>query len=212
MEPRCLPVQYTPPYPPCQLAGCSLIVREVVEIGFKEKLAQLHAAKYNILNVTMGCRPEEGNVRREYPEAPIVAVGAIILEGGRIVLVRRGNEPSLGLWTFPGGAVELGEPIREAVRREALEETGLVVDVGPVFTVIDNVVPGEQGRTRYHYVIIDFLARPVGGTLQAGSDVDGVCWASLADLEGLEMTEKAGQIARRLLADSRNPPQDPSAP
>lgn len=149
-------------------------------------------------------------MRREYPEAPIVAVGAIILEDSRIVLVRRRNEPSLGLWTFPGGAVELGEPIREAVRREALEETGLVVDVGQVFTVIDNVVPGEQGRTRYHYVIVDFLARPVGGSLQAGSDVDGVCWASLADLEGLEMTEKAGQIARRLLTGYGGPDPEPA--
>ena len=140
-------------------------------------------------------------MRREYPEAPIVAVGAIILQGSRIVLVRRGNAPSPGLWTFPGGAIELGEPIHEAVRREVLEETGLLVEVGEVLTVIDHVVPGEQGRPRYHYVIIDFLARPVGGTLQAGSDVDAACWASLADLEGLEMTDKAGQIARRLLAD-----------
>lgn len=139
-------------------------------------------------------------MRREYPEAPIVAVGAIILQGSRIVLVRRGNEPSPGLWTFPGGAIELGEPIHEAVRREVLEETGLLVEVGEVLTVIDHVVLGEQGRPRYHYVIIDFLVRAVGGTLQAGSDVDAACWATLADLEGLEMTEKAGQIARRLLA------------
>lgn len=148
-------------------------------------------------------------MRREYPEAPIVAVGAIILEGGRIVLVRRGNEPSSGLWTFPGGAIELGEPIREAVRREALEETGLVVDVGEVFTVIDHVVPGAQGRPRYHYVIVDFLARPIGGTLQAGSDVDRVRWARRADLDGLEMTEKAGEIARQLLSGHHRSEQDP---
>ncbi|MEJ2208913.1 MAG: NUDIX hydrolase [Anaerolineae bacterium] len=139
-------------------------------------------------------------MKREYPEAPIVSVGAIILDGGRIVLVRRGKEPWRGLWTFPGGAVELGEPIREAVAREALEETGLVVEVGDVYTVIDNLVPGEGGRLRYHYVIVDFLARPVGGRLQAGSDVDGACWAGLADLDRLEMTRKAGEIARELLA------------
>lgn len=150
-------------------------------------------------------------MRREYPEAPIVAVGAIILEGNRIVLVRRGNEPSPGLWTFPGGAIELGESIHEAVRREALEETGLAVDVGEVFTVIDNVVPGEPGRPRYHYVIVDFLARPVGGTLRAGSDVDDACWACLVDLDGLEMTEKAGQIARQLLGGRSASEPDPSA-
>lgn len=139
-------------------------------------------------------------MKREYPEAPIVSVGAVILEGSRLVLVRRGKDPWRGLWTFPGGAVELGEPIRESVQREALEETGLVVEVGEVLTVIDNVVRDEQGRPRYHYVIVDFLARPVGGTLRAGSDVDDACWASLADLDRLEITEKAGQIARRLLA------------
>lgn len=139
-------------------------------------------------------------MKREYPEAPIVSVGAIIFEGQRLVLVRRSKEPWRGLWTFPGGAVELGEPIREAVAREALEETGLVVDVGDVYTVVDNLVPGEGGRLLYHYVIVDFLARPVGGTLRAGSDVDGACWAGLADLDGLEMTKKAGEIARELLA------------
>jgi 8-oxo-dGTP diphosphatase len=147
-------------------------------------------------------------MRREYPEAPIVAVGAIILEGSQIVLVRRGKDPSPGLWTFPGGAIELGEPIREAVRREILEETGLVVDVGEVFTVIDHVVPGALGRPRYHYVIVDFLARRRGGTLRPGSDVDGACWASLADLDDLEMTEKAGEIARQLLACHPCPPEE----
>lgn len=138
-------------------------------------------------------------MKREYPEAPIVSVGAIILEGDRIVLVRRSKEPWRGRWTFPGGAVELGEPIHEAVRREALEETGLLVEVGGVYTVVDNLVLDEQGRLRYHYVIVDFLARPVGGTLQAGSDVDGACWAGLADLDRLEMTKKAEEIAHRLL-------------
>jgi 8-oxo-dGTP diphosphatase len=144
-------------------------------------------------------------MRREYPEAPIVAVGAIILVGGRIVLVRRSHEPSLGLWTFPGGAIELGEPIREAVRREALEETGLAVEVQDLFTVIDSVVRDDWGRIRYHYVIVDFLARPLAGILRPGSDVDGVRWAGLADLDGLEMTEEAGQIARQLLAGHDHP-------
>ena len=150
-------------------------------------------------------------MRREYPKSPIVAVGAIILQDSRIVLVRRGNEPSPGLWTFPGGAIELGEPIREAVRREVLEETGLAVDVGELFTAIDHVVPGARGRPRYHYVIVDFMARPLGGALRAGDDVDGACWASLADLDRLEMTEKAGQIARQLLGGRPESEPDPSA-
>ncbi len=139
-------------------------------------------------------------MRREYPEAPIVSVGAIILEGNHLVLVQRSKDPWRGLWTFPGGAVELGEPIREAVRREALEETGLRVEVGDLLTVIDNVVHDEHGRPRYHYVIVDFMARPVGGRLRAGSDVGNARWATLADLDELEVTEKADQIARQLLA------------
>ena len=143
-------------------------------------------------------------MKREYPEAPIVSVGAIILDGDYLVLVRRGKEPWRGLWTFPGGAVELGEPIREAVAREALEETGLLVEVGDVYTVIDNLVPGEGGLLRYHYVIVDFLARPVGGTLRAGSDVDGARWAGLAELDQLEVTSKAEEIARVLLARPAN--------
>jgi mutator protein MutT len=139
-------------------------------------------------------------MRREYPSAPIVAVGVIIREGERIVLIRRDKEPSKGLWTFPGGAVELGESLQDAARREAFEETGLIVAVGEVATVIDHVVCDEAGRTRYHYVIIDYMARPMGGTLQPGTDVSDACWFRLADLDDLDMTEKAGKLARQLLA------------
>jgi 8-oxo-dGTP diphosphatase len=148
-------------------------------------------------------RREGEGMKREYPEGPIVAVGAVILKDERIVLVQRNREPSRGLWTFPGGAVELGEPIHEAVRREALEETGLVIEVGAVATVIDHVVRDARDRVLYHYVIVDYLARPVGGILRAGSDVSDACWATLADVEALEMTGKAQEFARGLLSSSR---------
>ena len=138
-------------------------------------------------------------MRREYPAAPIVAVGVIIREGDRIVLIRRAKEPSRGCWTFPGGAVELGEPLLDAARREAWEETGLDVEIGEVATVIDNVVRDETGRVRYHYVIVDYIARPAGGSLQSATDVSDARWFCLADLDGLDMTEKAGQLARALL-------------
>jgi 8-oxo-dGTP diphosphatase len=143
-------------------------------------------------------------VRREYPEAPVVAVGVIIRQGNRIALVRRGKEPSKGLWTFPGGAIELGESLRDAARREALEETGLEVDVGKVATVIDNVVRDGTGQVRYHYVIVDYHARPLGGTLRAGTDVSEAVWAGLAELDRLQMTEKAEALTRMLLADSES--------
>lgn len=138
-------------------------------------------------------------MKREYPAAPIVAVGVIIREGNRIALVRRDKEPSKGRWTFPGGAVELGESLHDAARREAWEETGLQVDVGELATVIDHLVRDETDRVRYHYVIVDYMARPVGGMLQPGTDVRDARWVELADLKNLDMTEKAGEMARLLL-------------
>ncbi len=143
-------------------------------------------------------------MKREYPTAPIVAVGAIIRHQDRIVLIRRDQEPAKGRWTFPGGAVELGESLEEAVRREVLEETGLRVEVGGVAAAIDVVLRDERGRVRYHYVIIDYHARPAGaqhaaGTLQPGGDVSDARWFCLDDLDSLEMTEKAEELARALL-------------
>lgn len=140
-------------------------------------------------------------MKREYPAAPIVAVGVIIRDDDRIVLIRRDKEPSRGRWTFPGGAVELGESLHDAARREAWEETGLHVAVGELATVIDNLVRDEEGRVRYHYVIVDYMARPLEGILRPGSDVSDVRWFTLTDLDGLDMTEKAGALARQLLGD-----------
>jgi len=146
-------------------------------------------------------------MKREYPTAPVAAVGAIIRHQDRIVLIRRDQEPSKGRWTFPGGAVETGESLTEAVRREVLEETGLQVEVGEVAAVLDNVLRDERGRVRYHYIIIDYHARPVevlhaAGTLQPGGDVSDARWVCLDDLDGLEMTEKAEELARALLGDA----------
>jgi 8-oxo-dGTP diphosphatase len=141
-------------------------------------------------------------MKRKYPSAPIVAVGVIIRRNNQIVLVQRGKEPSKGLWTFPGGAIELGESLQEAARREALEETGLDVELEEVATVLDNVVRDDTGRVQYHYVIVDYLARPVGGTLRPGSDVSQARWFRISELDELEMTEKAGQLARQLLSAS----------
>jgi 8-oxo-dGTP diphosphatase len=139
-------------------------------------------------------------MKREYPPAPIVAVGTIIRQDDQLVLVQRGKEPSRGLWTFPGGAVELGESLHEAARREAFEETGLDVQVEEVATVIDNVVRDAMGQVQYHYVIVDYVARPRSGVLRPGSDADQARWFRLPDLDGVEMTEAAGRLARQLLS------------
>lgn len=142
---------------------------------------------------------EAAKVKREYPENPIVAVGVIVLQDDQVALVRRGREPAKGLWTFPGGAVELGESLHDAARREALEETGLQVRVDKVAAVVDHVARDEEGRVRYHYVIVDYFAHPTGGCLRSGSDASDVRWFRLADLDGLQMTSKAEEIARHLL-------------
>jgi ADP-ribose pyrophosphatase YjhB (NUDIX family) len=126
-------------------------------------------------------------------------VGVIIREGDRIALIRRGKEPSKGRWSFPGGAVELGEMLQDAARREVLEETGLQIEVGEVATVVDSIARDATGQIRYHYVIIDYLAQPIGGTLQPGTDVSEAGWFSLAELDKLDMTEKAAELARELL-------------
>jgi 8-oxo-dGTP diphosphatase len=138
--------------------------------------------------------------RREYPRSPIVAVGVIIRDDNRIAMIRRANEPFKGYWTFPGGVIDLGEEVRAAARREAIEETGLDVELEEVAAIVDNVVRDEEGLIRYHYVIIDFLAHPVGGTLRPGTDAQDARWVGAEDLDTLEVTEKAKKLARQLLA------------
>ena len=124
---------------------------------------------------------------REYPERPIVGVGGVVLDGDRVLLVRRGNEPLKGEWSLPGGAVEVGETLETAVAREVLEETGLVVDVGPMIDVLDRVRVDPDGRVRYHFVLIDYLCRPTGGTLCCATDAAAATWAAIADLAAFSL-------------------------
>ncbi len=118
---------------------------------------------------------------REYPEAPIVGVGAVVLEGNRVLLVRRGNEPLKGEWSIPGGALELGETLEAGVRREVAEETGLEVETKEIVEVLDKIVV-EDGRVRYHYVLIDFLCVPAGGDLRFSTDAVDARWVAHEEL------------------------------
>src|SRR5215831_16708719 len=109
-------------------------------------------------------------MQREYPEQPLVGVGAIIVRDGQVVLVKRGHAPLLGEWSIPGGLLEIGETLRQGVEREAQEETGLVVRAKELLGVFERMVPDDQKRTRFHYVLVDFLCEVVSGELKASGD------------------------------------------
>jgi 8-oxo-dGTP diphosphatase len=140
---------------------------------------------------------------RRYPRWPIVGVGALIFERGRILMARRGKEPLKGWWTLPGGALETGELLDRAVRREVLEETGLVVEPVRVFKIFERIMPDAEGRTEYHYVLIDYLCRVTGGQLQAGDDVAEVAWTRLEELKGLQITEGTLSVIERAFRKRR---------
>ena len=128
---------------------------------------------------------------REYPDRPIAGVGAVIIRSDRVVLARRARPPLLGHWSLPGGVVELGETLRSAAEREALEETGLTVKAGEVLEVLDRIIPGESGRPKYHYVLVDFLCAYLGGELLAGGDVAEVAWAKENEIGSYGLEEPA---------------------
>jgi 8-oxo-dGTP diphosphatase len=142
---------------------------------------------------------------REYPERPILAVGAVVFNGEKVLLAQRGKQPGYGTWSIPGGAVKIGETVREAAAREVKEECGIDVVVGEVAEVIDRVVNDDQGRIQYHYVIIDFVAIPARGSLLcAASDCLEARWISPDELDSYNLTPIAAEViakARGLLAD-----------
>ena len=136
---------------------------------------------------------------REYPDAPRVAVGAIVVKDERVLLVRRGQPPSEGLWAIPGGRVELGETLQEAAEREINEETGLRIRAGkPVYT-FDVIVRDDSGRVRFHYVIADLLADYVSGELQPGDDVCEARWIGPGELGGLPINQTTLEVLEEIL-------------
>ena len=119
-------------------------------------------------------------MQREFPSAPLIGVGAVVVDQGRVMLVRRATEPMKGHWTLPGGLVELGEPLETAVAREVREETGLTVEPLELIELLDRI-HREGERVRYHYVIADYLCRVAGGALKAASDADAARWVERAE-------------------------------
>ena len=145
--------------------------------------------------------------KRQYPERPIVGVGAVIADAGKVVLVRRRYEPLAGRWSLPGGTLELGETLEAGVVREMREETGLDVEVGPVIEVFDRIFLDGERRVRYHFVLVDYLCWPVGGDLQAGSDVDDAILVDPASMDAYDLTAKVHAVVARAIELDRAAPR-----
>jgi len=136
-------------------------------------------------------------VTREYPDYPRVGVGAVILHEDKVLLVRRGQSPSYGKWSLPGGLVELGESTREAIAREIVEECGIAIRVVDVAGVIDRIVHDDAGRVRYHYVLVDYLAYPESLDVVAGSDAGDAQWFEIERVVELDTTQGLLDMIRR---------------
>lgn len=144
----------------------------------------------------------EPNDSRRYPARPVLGVGALIFDQARVLLIERGREPLAGYWSLPGGAVETGERLEDAVVREVFEETGLETAVGPIATVFERIMPDAAGGCEYHYVLIDFYCTVRSGELRPGDDSKRVAWFEIDSLASLPMT----QGTREVIGDCRDSP------
>lgn len=140
---------------------------------------------------------------RTYPERPIVGVGAVIIDNARVLLVKRAHEPLKGEWSLPGGALDVGETLHAAVVREVREETGLDVAVVMLVEVVERITLDERGRVQYHFVIADYLCRPIGGVLASASDAEAVEWAALDDMDRFGLTATARDVIRKATDNRR---------
>jgi 8-oxo-dGTP diphosphatase len=147
------------------------------------------------------------NGGRQYPDRPFVGVGAVVVDSGRVLIVKRKYDPLAGQWSIPGGGVEVGETLEECVAREILEETGLTIAVGPVIEVLDRITRDDDGRVRYHFVLVDYLCWPVGGELRASSDVADVRFVDPSELEPYQLTATATDVILRALELDRTAPR-----
>ncbi len=145
-------------------------------------------------------------MRREYPDAPIVGVGAVVVKDGQILLVRRGNDPNRGWWSIPGGTVELGETLAQAAIREVREECQIEVEVGPVLSTVDMIQRDEDGRIHYHYVLIDLAARYQSGEPVAGTDALETRWVKEDEFNQLPIVVRLLPVLRAALHRAASAP------
>ncbi len=137
---------------------------------------------------------------RIYPSRPMVGVGAVVWDGARVLLERRGRPPAQGSWSLPGGLIEIGETAEDAVRREVHEECGIEVAIGPVLGLFEPIQCDLDGKVRYHFVVIDFLAHYRAGALQAGDDAAELCWVTPAELDSYALMRATREMIERALA------------
>lgn len=140
------------------------------------------------------------NVKRTYPEMPLIGVGAVVQLNDRILLIRRANDPGRGLWSIPGGLVEVGETLRDAAKREVEEETGVTVKIGDLLDVIENIVCDESGRVKFHYILVDFKAEPLSGNIEItpSSEALEAGWFTPEEIRELPLTQTARRLLRKL--------------
>ena len=141
----------------------------------------------------------EPNDGRWYPETPIAAVGAVVFKNGKILTIKRGQEPNKGKWSIPGGRIELGETAYEAAQREVREECSIEVEIERVLDSANNIIRDADGRIKYHFVIIDFLARYTSGEIKAQTDAEECKWVTPQEMTELDLTP----ILREMLTRQR---------
>jgi len=142
--------------------------------------------------------------QRRYPERPFVAVGTIVVRDGCVLLARRGKEPSYGLWSLPGGAVDLGEGLKNAAARETREECGIEIEITDVLEVVERMVQDPDGRVQFHYVIVDYLARWASGELVSSPEVLEARWVPPEDFPRYEMTRGTAEVVLRMLETGKH--------
>ncbi len=140
---------------------------------------------------------------REYPKMPVVGVGAVVLNKNKILLVKRGKEPRKGYWAIPGGVLNVGETIENAIKREVEEETNIKIEIIRLIDVIEDIIYDDQGNVRFHYILVDYLAKYKEGELQAGSDVSDAKWISIEDLGRFKIAKTTKDMIKRIINKSK---------